>query len=233
MTKKLRFWSIFGAFLIVVLISRPSGAVENVDDVNADFPTVESELRPESHGSRTDERMVVDEAIRSGQRYEFQAEVSRMMNIIINSLYTKKEIFLRELISNASDALDKIRYLALTSPSVLEEFAKLDIRVEADPETRILQITDTGIGMTRDELISSLGTIASSGTKNFLDNIQVCWLISHLMVQFLKFLLQEGADLSLIGQFGVGFYSVYLVADKYVLFLWYPAVTHWILGLRW
>eukprot|EP00762_Andalucia_godoyi_P001929 ANDGO_05983.mRNA.1 Endoplasmin homolog len=139
-------------------------------------------------------------------RYEFQAEVSRLLNLIINSLYTKKEIFLRELISNASDALDKIRFLSLKDSAALGsgEQAKLEIRIEADKANRMLYITDTGIGMTRQDLVDSLGTIASSGTKKFLD------------------VIAEGSgsnsgEMNLIGQFGVGFYSVYLVADKVVV----------------
>lgn len=106
------------------------------------------------------------------KNYTFQTEVNRMMKLIINSLYRNKEIFLRELISNASDALDKIRLLSLTQRDVLDSNSELSIRIKADPERRQLHIIDTGVGMTRDELINNLGTIAKSGTADFLSRMQ-------------------------------------------------------------
>ncbi len=129
--------------------------------------------------------------------HAFVAEVSEVLRLVIHSLYSHREIFLRELVSNASDAVDKLRFRAITEPALLGDEPTLEIRIRADAAAATLTIEDTGIGMTEEELVKNLGTVAHSGTR-----------------ELLKKLGEQKGDLSLIGQFGVGFYSAYLVADR-------------------
>jgi len=139
----------------------------------------------------------------SGERHSFQAEVVQLLDLMIHSLYSNKEIFLRELISNASDAIDRLRLASLTQPDLLEDTGtpKGQIRVSFDSQARTITVTDNGIGMSRQEVIDNIGTIAKSGTREFLASLSG----------------DQGKDAALIGQFGVGFYSAFIVADRVTL----------------
>src|SRR6266436_3607721 len=134
----------------------------------------------------------------SAEKRSFQAEVSRLLDIVAHSLYSEKEIFLRELISNASDACDRLRYAALIEPELTEAEANFSVILVPDKSARTLTVIDNGIGMNREELIENLGTIARSGTAAFVNQLSG----------------DARKDMSLIGQFGVGFYSAFMVAEK-------------------
>src|SRR5215216_4311151 len=140
-----------------------------------------------------DHTTVKDEA----QSFHFKAETKQLLNILIHSLYKDREVFLRELLSNASDALNRLRFEMVTNQNVLDPAVELAIHIRADKEERMLTIQDTGIGMTQEEIIENLGTIAQSGARKFLEATK-----------------EKNADLTqVIGQFGVGFYSVFMVAE--------------------
>lgn len=204
---------------LAVLLLAFSSQVRAEEDGELPTETVEDDIAAHKEGSRTDSETVDREAEaikldgmsvaemklmrESAEKHVFQAEVNRMMKLIINSLYRNKEVYLRELISNASDALDKIRLLSLTDKSVLEATEELSIKIKADKENHVLHITDTGVGMTKDDLINNLGTIAKSGTADFLNKLQDASSTDQFN--------------DLIGQFGVGFYSAFLVADKVIV----------------
>ena len=137
----------------------------------------------------------------TGEKMVFQAEVNQLLQLMIHSLYSNQEIFLRELISNSSDACDKLRFESIADASLLEDDSELNIEVRVDEEAKTVTIVDNGIGMNRDEVIANIGTIAKSGTKQFLESLTG----------------DQKTDAKLIGQFGVGFYSAFVVADKVTL----------------
>jgi len=198
--------------LVLTGLGRSEDEAVDIDGI------VEEDLGKSTIGSKTDDETVEreEEAIKldglnvsqmkqmrdGADKHQYQAEVNRMMKLIINSLYRNKEIFLRELISNASDALDKIRFMSLTDPEVLAATPDLKVLIKPDKENHALHIIDTGIGMTREDLVKNLGTIAKSGTSEFLAKMEEG---------------DESVSSDLIGQFGVGFYSSFLVADTVVV----------------
>uniref|UniRef100_A0A8C8FGL2 Histidine kinase/HSP90-like ATPase domain-containing protein n=1 Tax=Oncorhynchus tshawytscha TaxID=74940 RepID=A0A8C8FGL2_ONCTS len=203
--------------LLCALLAFASVRAEDELDIDG---AVEDDLGKSRDGSKTDDEVVqreeesiqldglnaaqIKEIREKSEKHVFQAEVNRMMKLIINSLYKNKEIFLRELISNASDALDKIRLMSLTNEDALAANEELTIKIKSDKEKNMLHITDTGVGMTKEDLIRNLGTIAKSGTSEFLNKMTE--------------VESEGQSTSeLIGQFGVGFYSAFLVADKVIV----------------
>jgi HSP90 family molecular chaperone len=147
------------------------------------------------------------------EKHEFQAEIAQLLDIVVHSLYTDKEIFIRELISNAADATEKLRFLQTSGTEVFQSDRPLTISVNTDDTAHTFSIADSGIGMTRDELVENLGTIAHSGSKAFLQQIK-----------------ENAGNPSLIGQFGVGFYSSFMVGAKVTVFTrsYKPEETGWI-----
>jgi len=184
----MRFHKLALASLAVLAFSKYDGVTRalELDDVDIDEAILDEPSIPVDYTPPEE-----------SETFEFQAEVSRMLDIVVNSLYQNKDVFLRELISNASDALDKIRFLSIENPDLLGDKEELEVRIEYDEDEGTLTITDSGIGMTKEDLMKNLGTVARSGTTKFLEA------------------MQDGkTDLNMIGQFGVGFYSSFLVADR-------------------
>ena len=155
-------------------------------------------------GVRPGQGLVMSTTTTEKQQYTFQAEIKQLLHLLAHSLYQSREIALRELISNASDALDKMRYLALTDESLRDDAGALEIVLEGRPGERELVIRDNGIGMTRDELVTNLGTIAHSGSLEFLKGL----------AEQNRDAGQQASSLALIGQFGVGFYAAFMIADR-------------------
>ena len=157
----------------------------------------------EQHSNKITDTSVTDTSVTdtgvtdTPTKYSFDADIQQLMHLIVHTFYSNRDIFLRELISNSSDALDKIRYNDLKNNNTVD--SNYEIKINLDKELRMLRIEDTGVGMSKDDLLNNLGMIARSGTKNFVKA------------------LENKSDMNLIGQFGVGFYSVFLVADKVVV----------------
>lgn len=178
---------------------RNSLAITEDEDTISMRDASSSRERPRLDGYDMDES-ILQKVEERKENFNFNADVSRLMDIIINSLYTKKEVFIRELISNASDALDKARFLSVQNSDFLGENSDMEIKIDYDYDAKTISITDTGIGMTKNELVKNLGTVAKSGTTAFLEAMGT-----------------GETSMSMIGQFGVGFYSAFLVANKVVV----------------
>jgi heat shock protein beta len=196
MNTKIYFILLLTLFVTLANVNQVSAqddesVVPEVEDITTETPRQEI-----IDGFSQEDRELLDS---SSEKHQFDADVSRLMDIIINSLYTHKEVFIRELVSNASDACDKVRFLAIQNPDYLGEQKDLEVRIEYDADQKTFTIEDSGIGMTKKDLIKNLGTIAKTGTTSFIEAIS------------------KGSSLNLIGQFGVGFYSAYLVSNKVVV----------------
>eukprot|EP00578_Thalassiosira_sp_NH16_P020579 CAMPEP_0181097930 /NCGR_PEP_ID=MMETSP1071-20121207/11838_1 /TAXON_ID=35127 /ORGANISM="Thalassiosira sp., Strain NH16" /LENGTH=826 /DNA_ID=CAMNT_0023180457 /DNA_START=22 /DNA_END=2502 /DNA_ORIENTATION=+ len=191
-----------GAAFVAALTVVPSFNAGNVGFAAAADMTDAEKAAEEAAASAAAEEMIAESSPyappEGSSAFAYEAEVHKMLDIVINSLYTNKDIFLRELISNASDALDKIRFLSVTKPELLGDTKDLEVKIEYDPDAKTLTLRDTGIGMTKDDLIANLGTVARSGTTNFIKSLSE----------------SQTNDVNMIGMFGVGFYSSFLVADR-------------------
>lgn len=180
----------FGLLFLAFSVVRAEDEVDAEDAEDAEEEEVAEVL---VDGLSAEQRAGMAE---NAENHEFRAETQRLMDIIINSLYMNKGVYLRELLSNSMDALEKARFMSVQDSDYLGDTSDLEVRIEVDQAAKTLTIIDTGVGMTKQELIGNLGTVAKSGTTNFLES------------------LKEGADANMIGQFGVGFYAAFLVADK-------------------
>jgi HSP90 family molecular chaperone len=182
------------ATVLVTFASISYAITENMDEITMrDAGSTKDRPRLDAYDLDEGTQQTISD---NKESFSFNADVSRLMDIIINSLYTKKEVFIRELISNAQNALDKTRFIAVSNPDYLGDMPDLEIMIDFDYEAKTISITDTGVGMSKAELIKNLGTVAKSGTTAFLEA------------------MGQGENMSLIGQFGVGFYSAFLVANK-------------------
>lgn len=187
--------------MLILLINQFN---QSTSDETVEENTTTIEENPTTIEENPSQDELLEEALKDGQTQDFNADVHRVLDIIINSIYTEKEIFLRELISNCSDASAKMRFIGLTNDEALGtgDMRELDIKIELDEVNKTVTISDKGLGMTKQQLIENLGTIAKSGTSNFAEKVKESQASNHN---------------DLIGQFGVGFYSVFLVADKVIV----------------